>query len=248
MAIPTSVLLYTNWLSANLSGGVTYTTVAPEKPVGHVLTFDSDVTLGSGGGAPWLTGQEIADMDNHFSAAITSTLSAATAQASSGRIYAEFNPTTAVSQVFLRLEAATFSNGRVRIQINGAGNVLVGSLCTGGDGLVDLGTESANPYAVEIIYDTNNATRSQRLRARMWDLGGTPPAFSDNSDVASSAATTDQFTYLQVGDGGDVSTGMKSGRIAISNSITEDLSNLTEGSGGAAGPSLGARYLIGVWA
>jgi hypothetical protein len=231
MAIPATVQFYTNWLSANLSGGVTYTTVAPEKPVSHVLTFDSDVTLGSAGGAPWLTGQEIADLDNHFTANISSTLSSATIQASSGRMYVEFNPTTATAQMLFKVEAATPANGRVRIRIDSGGNVTVQSLCAGGDGLVDLGAESTNPYAVEIIYDTNNATRSQRLRARMWDLGGTPPSFSDNTDSFSSASTTDQFTYLQVGDGGDVSTGFKSGRIAISDDITQDLSDLTEGSG-----------------
>jgi hypothetical protein len=245
MAIPASVLTYINWKDANLSGGVTYTTVAPEKPVGLALTFDSDNTIVASGGAPWLVGQEIVDLDNHFTCEITGTISAAHMQATQGRVMWEINPgtTTGSSYPMTTLSAAVAANGRVRVSNTASDTVLAAVSWNGGNATdIDLGAEPSVPYAVEIIYDTNNATRSQRMFARMWELGSTPPAFTDNSaDAFSAAGTTDEFVSFGIGTGGSLVTDWKMGRIAISNDMAEDLSDLDEGAG-AAGPAIGAIY------
>ena len=201
MAIPASVLLYANWKSANLSG-TTYTYTTPEKPNAFTGTFNANNTIVASGGSPWQVGQELVDLDNNFNCAITHTVSSSTIQATSGRIMFELAPTS-VATVLVSIEAATPANGRMRVSRNGGGNLVVSTLCAGGDGNVDLGAMSSNPFVVEFIYDCNNATRSQRLRARQWDLGGTPGAFSDNTDVSSSASTTDQFTAFNFANNGD---------------------------------------------
>jgi hypothetical protein len=93
---------------------------------------------------------------------------------------------------------------------------------------VNLGSYTAGTATVvEIIWDTNNATASQRLRARRWTLGGSPPSFSDTA-TSSTAGTQDQQTSLQLGNS---TTGyeIQFGRIIVSDDIAEDLSAVTEG-------------------
>lgn len=230
MPIPASVLTYINWLPANLSGA-TYTTVAPEKPASVTWTFAGSAAIYASS-APWPGGQELVDLNNSGSDAVERTISASDMQATSGRIMIEMEPATVDSVIPWRAEAATVGNGRFRVRRDGSGNLTVTLEYSGFGGLCDvqLGAFPTVAFAVEAIYDLGNATRSQRLRARTWSIGGSPGAFTDNSEPTSASGTTDQFVTTSFGDGG--APGLAIGRVAFSNDITEDLSNLDEGSGG----------------
>jgi hypothetical protein len=239
MAIPASVLLYANW--SNGSG--TYTAATPDKPDAHTYSFNAGATIAVEAAAPW-SGQSLAQLESG-TRNVTSTLSAATAQATSGRYFFECTPIGAAGNGtnlgMFEIYATVSSNGIIRVRRQNAGNIEVLGYWSGGyQTTVSLGAESANPYCVEVIYDTTNGTAASRLKARMWDVGGSPPSFTDSDGTGANAAT-DQFTTLGIGDGGNGTPNFKVGRIAISNDITEDLSALDEGAG-AAGPAIGAIY------
>lgn len=230
MPIPASVLLYANW--GNGTG--TYTAATPDVPNGHTYSFNAGATIGVEAAAPW-SGQSLADLSAGVRN-VSSTVSAATAQATSGRYFFECVPMGSGANGnncnAFSLYATVDSNGNIRTRRSSAGDTQVLGYWSGGfQAQVDLGAESANPYCVEVIYDTTNGTDTLRLRARMWDVGGSAPAFT-NCGAGAASAATDQFTTLRLGDDGNGTGALKVGRIAISNDIAEDLSALDESSGG----------------
>jgi len=219
-----------------LSGG-TYTAVAPDVPVAHTYTFGASAALVVDNDSPW-DGQYLADLDVAYNSYVTSTLSSATMQATSGRVYieGEGKPNSGGSEL-LRLAPTTALNGRVKVEPNGT-NMRVAFTVDGGNeqAEVDLGTWPASPYAVEIIYDRGAATANERLRARTWALSGSPGSFVNSSPTISSG-TTDQYTLLQLNYSGDTpdSSPLQVNRIIISNDPAEDLSAVSEGGGAAVG-------------
>ena len=236
MAIPASVTLYVNWTNGQPLSSGTYTAVTPDKPNAHTWSFASGATLAQDNNSPW-NGRYLANVGASFEHAVTSTVSSSTVQATSGRFYFEctaWSPSGSVTQ--FALLATSPENGRIRVR-NVSGNIVVGFDWNGFGSFaeVNLGTRPTNPYAVEVIYDSNNGTANQRLRARMWELSGSAGSFTNATSTGGGAATTDQFTSLYVGDNdGNGTPSLQYGRVAFSNDTTEDLSNLDESSGGGA--------------
>jgi hypothetical protein len=235
MAIPASVLLYTNWKNANFSTPM-YTQVSPEKPVGFVWTTHNSVTIGDGAD-PWPAGQEVCDLDNHAAGQVYATVSPATVPASAGRICVELSPSSGVGTGYIwGMNATNDQNFRLRLQRTSSGdlNLSFRFNATNSTNDIALGAEPANKYKIEMIYDSQNATGSLRLRARPWLIGGSPGSFVD-STPSGAAAATDQPTSIYFSDAQNGPyTGLEAGRVAVSNDIAEDLSNLTEGAGGVA--------------
>jgi len=230
MAIPASVTLYVRWTNGQPLSGTTYTAVAPDVPVGHTYTFNNSASLAVEAGSPW-NGQYLAQLDTG-TRFLSSTVSSSTVQATSGRILIEVAPltvSTGLNENYFRLYATTSNNGEVRVRNSTTDTVNVLGYWSGGNQVnVSLGAEPSNPFNVEIIYDTNNATASLRMRARMWEIGSSVPSFTDIG-AGSVQNTTDQFTTVEYGDGGGAA-GLKANRLIISNDITEDLSAVTESS------------------
>lgn len=244
MAIPASVLLYANWVN----GTGTYTAATPDKPNAHSYTFNASASIATEAAAPW-NGQSLAQL-NSGTMNVTSTLSSATVQVTSGRFFYEATPIGAAGNGFnlhiFKIVAATSANGEFRVRRSSSGEIHVDGFWNGAQQVdANLGAESSNPYCVEVIYDTNNATAADRLKARTWDKSGSAGSFTTYG-AGSAQSASDQFTTLNLGMSGTGTPNLKIGRIAISNDIAEDLSNLDEGAG-ASGPAIGARYIIGPW-
>jgi len=231
MAIPASVTLYVRWTNGQPLSGTTYTAVAPDVPVSHTWTAVNGATLGTDPDAPW-SGQYLAELDGNNR--MSTTVSSATVATTTGRFYIESEGGPNANGDLLLVSPTTINNGRVRIRKTGGGNLLVNCATNGGanSAEVDLGTYPTGAYAVEVIYDIANGTAANRLQARTYAVGGSPPAFTTITGGSLPSGTTDQFTSLNIGDNtGWDNSGLKVNRIAFSNSITEDLSNLTESSG-----------------
>jgi len=137
------------------------------------------------------------------------------------------------------MAATSVSNGRLRIEKNGTDlRIRLEWNGYGSDAEVVFGTFPTAPFAVEVIYDTTNATANQRVRARHFTVGGSAGSFTNATGTSGSGSATDQFTVIEVGGKNNESpyTEMDFGRVIISNSISEDLSVVTEGGGSSIGP------------
>jgi hypothetical protein len=220
------VTLYTNWGHGTLASGQ-YSHASPEVPA----TF----TWGAVHGAqvvdndpPW-NGQTLLDIGTVWYGRAEAVVSSATAQATSGRLLLEVDSSTTANSPILHLGAANNSHGLLRIEHRSDGTIYTDFQWGGwaGYNIVNLGAVPTVPFAVEIIYDSNNATANQRLRARMWNIVDTPGSFSDSSQADGNAGTTDQFTTVLLGSGNDWTRHIL-GRLIISNSTTEDLSLVSE--------------------
>jgi hypothetical protein len=165
---------------------------------------------------------------------VSSTVSSSTVAATTGRFYIEGEGAPNANGVMLIIAPTTANNGQIRIKKTGGGNLLVNITTNGGSNAaeVDLGTYPTSDYAVEVIYDTTNSTAANRLQARTYGVGDTPPSFTTITGGSIPSGATDQYTSLTVGEttGWD-SSGLKVNRIAFSNDSTEDLSDLDESSG-----------------
>jgi hypothetical protein len=221
MAIPASVLFYTNWDHGTLASSQ-FTHAAPNIP--------SDFVWGTANGSivqdnnsPW-NGQYLFDASANWSHQIGATLSSATIQASSGRLLVEVDQAP-ISGGILQLLASNSSNGLISVTRNAAGelNVSLDWRGWGSHNEINFGAVPAVPFAVELIYDTQNSTVAQRLRGRIWNIGSAAGSFGTSSG-SGSAATTDQFVTLV---GSSQENQCIYGRIIISNSTTEDLSAVT---------------------
>src|SRR5574343_118652 len=82
-----AVLLYVNWDNGTLSSG-TYTAATPDIPNGHTYTFANSATVGVDNDSPW-SGQTLAEL-TAWNKSVSATLSSSTMQATSGRIYVEW--------------------------------------------------------------------------------------------------------------------------------------------------------------
>lgn len=226
MSIPASVTLYANWVHGTLSAG-TYTQASPEVPNGHTWTFTNS-TKAVHSESPW-NGQTLAEITS-WNSSITTTVSSSTVQATSGRFLLEFNELDSGGYVLFMLRATTEINAHIWA-LKSAGNLKVqaGWNNDTASAEVDLGTYPTGDFALEIIYDFNNATSSQRLRARTWAIGGSPGSMV-NGTALGSAAAGDQFTSFTYAYDGE-SGGLHTGRAIFSNSTSEDLSLVSESSG-----------------
>jgi len=236
MAIPASVLLYTNWDHGTLASGQ-FSHAAPNIP----NTFTWDTASGSiiqDNDTPW-NGQYLFDSSVNWYDGLFATLTSATVQATSGRLLVEVDSFGVDNSPILGLYASNRSNGSLNIRRE-SGNVNVGLAWDGWNGanVVALGAMPSVPFAIEVIYNTQHATANQRLQARMWNIGSTPGSFNNSSTSDGSAANTDQFISLYLADPGNNPTNSIFGRVIISNSTTEDLSAITISSeaGGASLP------------
>jgi len=240
VAIPASVTFYTNWVHGTLVS-TTYTQATPEIPNAHTWTFVGSIAPEPD--TPW-NGQTLADFTAAWNHYATATVSSSTVPASAGRLLIEVD-TMVDNHRILNLSATSPSNGLLRIERT-AGNLSVSLLWNNynNGATVDLGTFPTSPFALEIIYDTLNSTRAERCKARLWTIGGTPPSSftaATTTDGGQSVAT-DQFVALTLGNP-DSDSYVRIGRVIVSNSITEDLSAVTETA--AAASALPRRALDG---
>jgi hypothetical protein len=81
----------------------------------------------------------------------------------------------------------------------------------------------STPTWIEIISDPGNATPNQRLRARSWALGGSPPVFTDPLSANGSAGDPAAFTSMVIGEPGDWGR-YYIGQLIIDDDPTVDLS------------------------
>lgn len=233
MAIPASVTLYVRWTNGQPLSGTTYTANTPDVPDAHTWTAVNGATLGTDADAPW-SGQYMAELDGNNR--MDTTVSSATVQATTGRFYIEAEGGPNANGDLLLVAPTTVNNGRVRVRKTGGGNLLVNCSTNGGanSAEVDLGAYPTGDYAVEVIYDITNGTAANRLQARTYGVGDTPPSFTTITGGSLPSGTTDQYTSVIVGDNtGWDNSGLKVNRIAFSNDTTEDLSNLSEGGAAA---------------
>ena len=225
MAIPASVTLYTNWVHGALVS-TTYTQATPEIPNAQTWTFVGSRAVESA--SPW-NGQTLADFTAAWNHHAVTTVSASTFAASAGRLLIEVD-TMADNHRILNVTAASVSNGLLRVE-RAAGNLVVSLAWNNYNNAatVDLGTFPTSPFALEVIYDSLNQTRAERLKARTWTIGGTPPVAFTNatSTDGGSRVATDQFRSLKFGNP-DSDSFIRVGRLIVSNSMTEDLSVASE--------------------
>lgn len=225
MSIPASVGLYIDWKN----GSGTYTAATPDKPNGHSFTFDNS-TIDVEAAAPW-NGQKLATLTS-WNSAITSTISSAVVSTTSGRFLVEIDSTaySGADHLIMVRHLANEFLGHFWAQRVGGTNLRVSMSWNSESSIaeVDLGTYPTTAFALEIIYDATNATANQRLRARVWSIGGSPGAFVDATYTFGPSGTMSEFTQLRLGEGEQ--GGLRFGRVIASNSITEDLSLVSEAS------------------
>jgi hypothetical protein len=232
MAIPASVIFYTNWGLGSLVSE-TYTQATPEVPNSHTWTFKGSIAAVAG--SPW-NGQYLADFSASWSDGAQTTVSSATAQATYGRLLVEVAAFPTNGRRIFSLETIN-SNERLRISRNDSANLFL--MFEHGESKyaeLDMGAFPTLPAAIEVIYDSNNATAANRLQCRTFAIGGTPGAFSTATGTSGSASTTSQFISVGLAEMGNADTSSKFGRVIVSNSMTEDLSQVTEAAAVAALP------------
>lgn len=219
-----AVTLHVDWTNGQPLSGGTYTANTPDIPDNHTYTF-SNAVLTQDNDAPW-NGKYLADLSTSVRS-VTTTVSGTTVANAAGRFCIKCEPLTENTKQF---EAKNDSvlNGLLRVS-RVAGNLEVLSLCNndGQSNTVALGTYPTGPFAVEVIYDFNNATANQRLRARSWLLSGSPGTFTDATSTSGGASTNSAFTSIKLGSD-DTSLGLMYGRVTFSDDITEDLSSYSE--------------------
>lgn len=225
-----TVLFNVDWDSGTLAS-TTYTLAPPEVPNGHTLTTGAS-SVYSEAASPW-SGQWVAEPSFATPWKITSTVSASTIQATSGRLLIQMNPTTSSGANINLFDARDSVTGdRLNLYMRNSDTHLVAHTERNGGAAfadIDLGAYPAVAHNVELIYDFNNATANQRARARVWNIGGSAGSFTDATSTSGSAGTTAQFNSLTMGDENNGSTALKIGKIFFSDSITEDLSALLSG-------------------
>lgn len=240
MSIPASVGLYVNWVNGSYSSP-TYTAASPDKPNSQAWTkTGTGFSIAVDNDSPW-SGQTCAFVTDANNDYVDATVTSSEVQATSGRVLVEVQVGTwgGLRHQFWMF-ATNWWDGRLTIRENTGGVLYVRMEWQGGQtAFVDLGAHPTGAYVVEVIYDTNNATASQRLRARTWTLGGTPGSFTDTGS-SSSAGSTNQFVTVRLGDNGS-GVDAQFGRVMVSSDISEDLSAVTEG-GGATGQPTMARH------
>ena len=235
-----AVTLYADWENGSYSAP-TYTAATPDIPNGHTWTGNgTNYSRAVDNDAPW-SGQTCLFVTNATNDYWQSTVSASEVQASLGRVLVEMEGGQAARVQFLLQNGAEYWDGRLLIWQTAGGNLEVQLLWQGGNtATVDLGTYPSGAYVVEVIYDTNNATASLRLRARTWTLGGSPGSFN-NTGSSTSAGSQDQPDGVFFGDSGS-GVDAQLGRVIISDDISEDLSSWSPG-GGDAPALMGAMCL-----
>ena len=226
--MPASVTFYVNWVDGT-DTGTNYVTNTPEVPDAFTLAIqNSNIEVAAG--APW-NGQPLLDVANNAVDGVeTSSLTSAELAPTSARLLFEFEPWTEYfgtpaleirdSGFNFRMRVYRMSSApdylRIQFQWNGGFN----------ENFVDFSSFPSNPFALEIIYDTNNATANQRLRARFWGIGSSAPSFTNSTSTSGSAASSEQPTYMDIARYNSDTITTRLGRIIFSDDITQDLSVL----------------------
>ena len=229
-----TILVNIDWANGTLDQTAnTYTAATPDVPNGQVIAGTQDSTIDVFASAPW-NGQSLFNCTHWYDGSSTTSFSALSG---ARRFLVQVDPTNiptgsatrplfvvknAASQFdyrvdVLRLLADTFL--RVRCNLNSGSGI---------EHYVDFGTWPSAPFNLEFYVDPNNATESQRLRARYWDVGASPGAFVNRTSGSGTyqgnfAAEPDQ---LNLADPGNNDVYAAFGKIIISDSISEDLSAL----------------------
>jgi hypothetical protein len=237
MAIPASVGLYTNWVHGTITNSGSddyYTQASPEIPNGYVvLVKDSNVEVESA--SPW-SGQTLLDCANHwYDGAYWSGLTSAEITATQGRLLIEVDTFGSANngKLVMHLEATDNTNFRIRVWRNaGSPDYMRVFLQWNGNGSeadVVFSAFPSNPFNLEFLWDTNNSTANQRLRARYWEIGSSVPSFTDATATTGTAGTTDQPTKIFIAEYENDTVTARYGRLIVSDDITEDLSAVSEG-------------------
>jgi len=156
----------------------------------------------------------------------------------SGRLMFQFEDVpspTDLRQLFL-LQGTNNWSDRIRITRSGS-NILVSARWNVSETATVTVSDPGGAVQMEVIYDFNNGTAANRLRARSYSVGASAGTFTDTADAGSAAANAQQWILLRLGDE-ENPIGASYGKVALCNSTSEDLSNLTE-SGGAYSMSAG---------
>lgn len=219
MSIPASVTLYANWVHGSLVS-TTYTQDTPEVPDAFTWTFDGSITVESA--SPW-NGQSLADFTSAFKYT-EATLTSTEIQATSGRFLIEFEPPTGTGDaIFTTIRSATSQDYIYVRRVSGELIVEGSRNYSAGFGSINLGTFPTGANTVEVIYDFNNGTGADRVKARTWAVGGSAGSFSTCS-WSGSGGTTQQWNYITLG----FDLRNRYGRVIVSNSTSEDLSAVSE--------------------
>lgn len=182
-------------------------------------------------GGDWAS-RNVLDQTGHFSLTSAFAVSSGDIGPSAGRILMLLSLGTLDpgDEVF-QLHAATFNNGSVALRV-GTSDMVVRYRWTSQDPIAVTLSRPAtgDPVWVEIIYDQANGAASQRLRARSWAIGGSPPSFTNTAD-SSTTGTQDAFTVLTF------RFRIRVGHFIISDDVAEDLSAYVSTENYPSGPA-----------
>ena len=223
----------------------TYTFASPDIPTSGTFTDTGDATIDVVAAAPW-NGQSLFNCSHWYDGAHRASLSNLTASAIRFLVQLDLTDiaTDAQYEFFRIYNAADSSNGKLTIGADSAGNLNIRSQNPSFFEEVEwaVAVTTLTHLNVEVIADTNNATESQRLRARYWAVDGSAPSFTNRTGGDGSGqrttATPDKITLCDPNNNGH--TGTKFGKIFVSDDITEDLSALVAGT--AAVPVFAHHY------
>lgn len=225
-----TITFHQDWDVGTLSSG-TYTQAPPEAPNAHTWTFANNAAITAGGSA-WAS-QSYVDLSAQWNAKAYTTVGAT-----------QWPNTATGGFRFLITASVTNAAGGEIYQVDNGGAQKFRILITSGGGLriyydyngsdahdmdfvAGTPTRDGTPWYLEVIYDPQNATASQRLRARWWYVvGGSPPSSWTASVQYGTIQTRSQFTNARI-DGEQSASGLRVARIWVSDDITEDLSLLT---------------------
>ena len=91
-------------------------------------------------------------------------------------------------------------------------------------------TRPAGVYALELIVDYGNAVPAERLKARAWAIGTSPPAFTSTAQDNTGWAVPTAVSNIRFRD-----PDYNYGQLIVSDDVTEDLSTLIEQNDYSAG-------------
>lgn len=230
-----------DWTTGTFDTGAdTYTQATPETPNAGVLALIdtySEQTPSSGGFA----GRSVLQLDSWNAGVSEETVSSLSG---SGRLLVQYdydsaNPPGGDARL-IRLRDAATTAWQLRIYINSASTpYLWGRLQTEGgsfDRNVTFSAFSDVACNIEVVFDTNNATSSERFKMRYWDIGSSPGSWTSHSSGGTDAQVNPVTVpdALVIADPGNGPVRGQVGTILISDDPTEDLSALLEQQGNIA--------------
>lgn len=231
-----TVQFHVDWVNGTLDQTAdTYTFATPDLPTSGTFANTGDATIDVTAASPW-NGQSLFRCTHWYDGAFRTSLSGLPSSQIRGLIQMDLTDITASGEyTFLRVKREGFTgNGGVTVGTDTSGDlqfkIQIGATTQWvrwtGTNVMDL-----TNLNFEFISDPNNATESQRLRARYWSVGGSPGSFVDRTggdgSYQGTADTKDTVVIADPNNNGH--TGLYVGKIYVSDSITEDLSALLSG-------------------